>query len=111
MKVAYSRHTVYSQSIVNECLLWAKLADRLQDLCVQSVDQSLHGQISAFSRTTGGFRSDHWYLQQRGRYQRGWYRSDPASGNCGGYPVSPYLRRGLTSRVGSGETGAGGDTR
>ena len=27
---------------------------------------------------------------------------DPMSNDC---PVSPYLRRGLTSRVGSGETG------
>jgi hypothetical protein len=27
MRVAYSRHTVYSQSFVNKCLLWAKLAD------------------------------------------------------------------------------------
>jgi hypothetical protein len=100
-----SRYTV--QATGHTRLLWAKLPELTQDLCVQSADRSFHGQISVFSRTTGGFRSDHWHLQQRGRYQRGSCRSDLASSGYGDGPVSPYLRRGLTSRVGSGETGVG----
>jgi len=77
-------HTVYSQSIVNECFQRSKLPELTQDLCVKLVDRSLHGQISAFSHTASGFESDYWHLQQRGRYQRGWCRSDLVSDGCGG---------------------------
>jgi hypothetical protein len=77
-----SRYAI--QAIGHTRLLWAKLPELTQDLCVQSVDRSFHGEISAFSRTTGGLEFDCWHLQQRSRCQRGRCRSDLADGDCGG---------------------------